>query len=350
MSSPHIEFEQKGQLGLVTLARPEALNALTPDMVDALDAQLAEWAVAPQIAAVAIRGAGPRAFCAGGDIRMLYERGPEGVAENAAFYLREYRLNHRIKSFPKPYIALMHGATMGGGAGVSINGRYRVGAESLLFAMPEVAIGFAPDVGGSYFLSRMPHNLGLWAGVAGARLGVADAIYGHLVDYFIRAERFDAVIDALAGADYADAPDEAVCEILALNASAPDAPALKDHAEEIDAAFSAPSIDAALDALAGGSEWGKAQANEIAKHCPRSVKIAFGLIRAGVGASFEACLANEYRMAKAMVAHPDFFEGVRAKIIEKGREPAWSHASVADVPDSAVAAVLTPGADEWTPA
>ena len=348
MSSDHVLFEQKGRLGVATLNRPEALNALTPDMIAALDSRLAAWAVDPHVAAVAIRGAGDRAFCAGGDVRILYEKGVAGLEQNKAFYAAEYRLNNRIKTYPKPYIALMHGATMGGGAGISVNGRYRVGSESLRFAMPETAIGFVPDVGGTYFLARMPFNLGLWAGVSGAPLGVADAINGHLVDYFVRAERFDALIDALAAADYADSADETVCEILALNASAPDAAALKDHVDEIDAAFSAPTIEAALAAFEGGSEWARAQAAHIRGCCPRSVKFAFALIRAGASGDFEMCLANEYRAAKAMVAHPDFFEGVRAKLIEKDNAPRWSPATLADVSDAEAQALLTPAPDDWT--
>lgn len=351
MTSDHVQFEVKGRLGLITLNRPEALNALTFEMVDALDSGLAAWAMDPAVEAVAIRGEGDRAFCAGGDVRAIYANGPDGAAENLAFYGREYRMNNRIKTYPKPYISFMHGATMGGGVGVSAHGRYRIGAENLKFAMPETAIGFAPDVGGTYILARMPHNLGLWAGVSAAQMGIADAINGHLVDYFIRYERFDAVIDALAGADFSDSADEAICEILALNASAPDAPALKEHLEEIDAAFSAATIEGALAALKGGSAWAQGQAAAIEEQSPRSVKIAFGLIKAAAGLSFEACLANEYRMARAMMAHPDFYEGVRAKLIDKDRAPNWAEANVAMVPDALVSDLLTPKAGtEWSPA
>ncbi len=351
MASDHIHFETRGRLGLVTLNRPDALNALTFEMVVALDDQLAAWATDPAVVAVAIRGAGDRAFCAGGDVRQIYANGPDGLAASSDFYRREYRMNNRIKSYPKPYIAFMHGATMGGGVGVSAHGRYRIGAESLKFAMPETAIGFGPDIGGTFILARMPHNLGLWAGVSAAQIGIGDAIYGHLIDYFIRYERFGAVIDALANADFGDEPDEAICEILALNASAPDAPTLKEHIEEIDAAFSAETIEEALARLKGGSPWAQEQAAIIEAHSPRSVKIAFGLIRAAAGAGFEACLANEYRMAQATIVHPDFFEGVRSKLIDKDRAPRWANASVADVPDSVVADILTPKAEgEWTPA
>lgn len=350
MASEHVQFEVKGQLGLITLNRPDALNALTYEMVQALDDQLTLWATDPAVAAVAIRGAGDRAFCAGGDIRQIFGFGPDGVAQSVAFYRREYQMNHRIKTYPKPYIALMHGATMGGGVGVSAHGRYRVAAADLKFAMPETAIGFAPDVGGTFLLARMPHNLGLWAGVSGAHLDIADAMYGHVIDYFVPRERFDAVIDALASVDLAADTDETICEALALNSLTTDAPSLKAHTEEIDAAFSAATIEEAVAALKAGSPWAAAQAAAIELQAPRAVKVAFGLIRAGQSADFEACMANEFRMARAMVALPDFYEGVRAKIIDKDRTPNWMDASIAAAPDAFVADILTPGADEWTPA
>ncbi|MCI4663637.1 MAG: enoyl-CoA hydratase/isomerase family protein [Neomegalonema sp.] len=351
MATDQVLFEQKGRLGLITLNRPQALNALTPEMVAAMDDQLSAWETDANIAVVAIRGAGERAMCAGGDIRLIYDNGIEGLADSAAFYHLEYRLNRRIKVFPKPYVAFMTGATMGGGCGVSVNGRYRVGSETLKLAMPETAIGFAPDVGGSFFLSRMPRNIGLWAGVTASQLRVADAVLGHLVDYFIRAERFESVIEALAAADYSDEPDEAVCEILAMNASAPDAPALKEYVDEIDAAFDATTLEGAVAALEGGSDWAKQQAAVIKSHSPRAVKVAFALIKAGAQSTFEECLAREYRMSLAMVSHQDFHEGVRSKIVDKDNAPKWANASIADVSDAEVEAVFAPiGDKEWTPA
>src|SRR4051812_29700419 len=194
-----ILFERRGKLGLVTLNRPRALNTLTLDMVRALDAQLRVWASDAAIATVAIRGEGTRAFCAGGDIRALYDLGVAGRYDEALqFWREEYPLNMRIREYPKPYVALIRGIVMGGGAGVSVHASERVALGAITFAMPEVGIGFFPDVGATYFLSRLPPGVGLWLALTGKQLGVAGAMALGLVNHHVPPDRIDTLLAALA--------------------------------------------------------------------------------------------------------------------------------------------------------
>ena len=166
-----------GDLGVITLNRPTALNALTKPMCTAINKQLCAWAVDSAIKAVVIRGMGERAFCAGGDVRAIYDNGIAKISDSQDFFDNEYRMNHSLFHFPKPYIALLHGIVMGGGLGVSVHGSHRVAAENVVMAMPETGIGFYPDIGGSYFLSRCPGKTGLYLGLTGARVTARDALF-----------------------------------------------------------------------------------------------------------------------------------------------------------------------------
>lgn len=360
-SSPEILFEQRGPLGLITLNRPDQLNALTHDMVKRMDAQLSDWAAEAGIVLVAITGAGDRAFCAGGDIRAIYEASRTDPAANAAFYRDEYRLNRRIKRYAKPYIAFIDGVVMGGGVGVSIHGRYRVGGEKILFAMPETGIGLFPDVGGSFFLPRLPNHVGMHLGLTGARLDAAGCINAHLLDYVAPSGRIPTMIDQLAAAEYDDAPDEIICEILALNSLATKGAALKEHAETIAACYGgdsdpepgsgtpplASSVEEILTRLDAAGPWAEQQAAIIRQKSPTSLKMTFRQLRAGAGLDFEDCLRLEYRLARACLAGSDFFEGVRAVVIDKDNAPKWAPASLAEVSEASLDAAFAPlGADE----
>ena len=330
-----ILFERRGAVGLATLNRPSHFNALTGDMARALDAQLQTWAQDDAVSVVAVRGAGERAFCAGGDIRDLYERiksgDPAQIAEAHRFFADEYRLNAAIKAFAKPYIAFMDGIVMGGGVGVSIHGRYRVGGDRTLFAMPECGIGFFPDVGASFFLPRMPRRFGLYAGLSGARFEIGDCIFAHVVDYYVRSEQTETVLAELAAADYSDNADETVCEVLAVNSSAPPPGALKAHAGEIEEIFALDTLGESLDALEIGSDWARAQAAGLRGKSPFALALTHRMLAEGAGRSFNDCLELEYRLACAVSVRPDFVEGVRAAVIDKDHAPKWSPATLEEV-------------------
>src|ERR1700736_5342270 len=206
MNADDILFERRGAAGLVTLNRPQALNAVTHGMVTALAARLADWASDPAVTRVVIRAAGERAFSAGGDIRALYELGRAGrQADMLPFWRDEYRLNHLIKHYPKPYVALIGGIVMGGGVGISLHGSHRVAGEKFQFAMPEVGIGFFPDVGATWFLPRLPGEIGTYCALTGERLNAADGIATGIATNRVDSARFGDLADALCSAVPVDA-------------------------------------------------------------------------------------------------------------------------------------------------
>ncbi|MBK0397748.1 enoyl-CoA hydratase/isomerase family protein [Limibaculum sp. M0105] len=352
MSDADILFERYGSLGLVTLNRPGALNALTHAMALALEGQLDAWRADASIAAVAIRGAGDKAFCAGGDIRALYEAGRPGGDRGAAnfqFYADEYRVNTKIKTYPKPYVALMDGIVMGGGVGVSIHGSRRIAGDRTLFAMPETGIGLFPDVGGTFFLPRMPGQTGMFAGLTGARFKTADAVAAGVCDTYVESARHAALIEALAAIEPGSGAPAALDEaIAALATLAPGETPVADARPMIDRFFAGDSVEQILDALdADGGDWAAGQAALIRSKSPTCTRIAFRQIREGAKLGFEDCMRLEYRLARFCMMQPDFYEGVRAVIIDKDNAPKWSPATLAEADDAHVAPGFAPlGRDE----
>ncbi len=318
-----ILFERRGRLGLVTLNRPKAMNALTHDMALRLERQLDLWRDDDAVGLVAIQGAGEKAFCAGGDIRALYDQGREDGRRNWPFYADEYRLNTKIKRYPKPYVALMDGVVMGGGVGVSIHGSLRVATERTLFAMPETGIGLFPDVGGTYFLPRLRGQVGMWLGLTGSRLKGAQTIAAGVCDAIVDSDRLPEV---LAGLEEGILP--------------PTGQEVADLAEreEIDWCFSFGSVELILKALQErGSEWALKQRETILGKSPTCTRIAYRQIREGAKLEFEGCMRLEYRLARFCMTQPDFYEGVRAVIIDKDGAPKWSPADLGAANDAHVA-------------
>jgi enoyl-CoA hydratase len=339
MSAPDdpILFERRGALGLVTLNRPRQLNALTHAMAAALGAQLLRWRDDDAVKAVAIRGAGERAFCAGGDIRLIWEAGLARGLESAGFYADEYRVNHLIRFYPKPYVAFMDGIVMGGGVGVSIHGSHRLAGDRTLFAMPETGIGLFPDVGGTWFLPRMPGETGMWLGLTGARLGPADAVAAGACDLYAPSDRHSQALAALADGV---APEDA---LVAVAAPPPEGGTLDGLRESIDRCFGGDSVAAVLEALAAeGTDWATAQRAEILKKSPTSTLVTFLQIRAGRGLDFAGCMALEYRLARFCMTRPDFYEGVRAAVIDKDGAPCWSPRRLEDVDPAEIDAAFAP--------
>ncbi len=316
-------FERRGQMGHVTLNRPRALNALTHDMSLKLDAQLRAWAADRNIACVCITGAGDRAFCAGGDVRALYESGPGGKLTRD-FYWDEYRLNRRIHRFPKPYVALIDGIAMGGGVGVSVPGRFRVVTEKALFAMPETGIGLFPDVGGTYFLARCPGQIGLYLGLTGARLKSADLMYAALATHHVASERLPELIAALEGESM-----EATLDRFRENAGR--AP-LATHREVIDRCFAGDRVEDIIDALAReGGEWADATRATLLQKSPTSLRVTLRQLRLGRTLDFEECMRLEFRLVQRFMSAHDFFEGVRAVVIDKDNRPGWEPARLDEI-------------------
>jgi enoyl-CoA hydratase len=328
MSDNAILFERRGALALMTLNRPKALNALTHAMCVTMRTKLDEWAKDASVGAVAIRGEGDRAFCAGGDIRALYDSGRTGTAYAFEFYRDEYRLNATIKHFPKPYIALLRGIVMGGGVGVSVHGSHRVADESAVFAMPETGIGLFPDVGGSYFLPRCPGEIGMYLALTGARLKTADMIDAGVATHHVPAVKIPELLERLAAAE---PPDSAISALAVMPAAA----ALAEHRPEIDRHFSEVSVEAVLASLDGvDKEWSRATAATIRTKSPTSLKLAYRQLRAGRTLGFDDCLRMEMRMVARVIAGHEFYEGVRATIIEKDNAPRWQPSILAEVRDA----------------
>lgn len=320
-----ILFERLGAVGLITLNRPKALNALTHAMCVGMKAQLAEWAASDDIGCVVIQGEGERAFCAGGDVRSLYDSGKAGTSYAFEFYRDEYLLNAAIKHYRKPYIALISGIVMGGGVGVSVHGSHRVADESMLFAMPETGIGLFPDVGGSFFLPRLPGELGMYLGLTGVRLKTNDALFAGIATHVVPKAQRDTLLSRLSDGETPDEVLEALCE---KDQSAP----LAELSGKIDTIFSAHSVAAILDRLErDATDWALDVASTIRSKSPTSTKLAFRQIRNGKFLDFDGCMRMEFRMVHRVIAGHDFYEGVRATIIDKDGAPKWRPDTLAEV-------------------
>lgn len=334
----------EGRAGRITLNRPEALNALTYDMLRAIDAALDGWAKDPAVALVLIDAAGERAFAAGGDIRDLYATGRAGdFAFGKAFWAFEYRLNAKIARYPKPYVAVMHGFVMGGGVGVSALGSHRVVTEGTEVAMPECGIGLVPDVGGSWLLANAPGRAGEYLGMTGARMGPADAIHAGFADVFVPKDRLEAMKAKLV-----ETGDPAAIQPFA---AAPPPGELDYFRLPIDDAFEAASpveLEAKLEeGERAGLPWATATLKALRRGCPLSVACAMEMIRAARHMTLEEALAQEYRFTARCMEQGEFLEGIRAAVIDKDRKPQWAKPRLSDVTARDVAAMLAPlGPDE----
>ncbi|WP_404326606.1 enoyl-CoA hydratase/isomerase family protein [Aerophototrophica crusticola] len=334
-----VTCEVKGAIGLITLNRPKALNALTLGMIEVMAPVLKDWAADDSVQAVVIRGAGDRAFCAGGDVRAVWDagkamqRGEGDGALTATFFAEEYRLNRRIKRFPKPYLAILDGITMGGGVGLSVHGSHRVTTEKTLFAMPETGIGLFPDVGGTYFLPRLPGQLGTYLALTGARVQAADLHYMGIGTGHIPSDKVDALVDLLAGSDLSGGdPHKRVDDLVATFEASVGEPTLPGHREAIDRCFAAGTVEDILAALVQeGSEWADATAKTILSMSPTSLKLALAQMRRGVELDFDDAMRLEFRMMQGCMRGQDFYEGIRAVLVDKDRNPKWSPASLEEV-------------------
>ncbi|PCI51272.1 MAG: enoyl-CoA hydratase [Alphaproteobacteria bacterium] len=331
-------FEHRGCLGIITLNRPRALNSLSTAMCLLMDEALIKWAEDDAVKAVIIQGAGEKAFCAGGDVKTLAENSPHDHHKATEFFATEYVMNSRIYHFPKPYIALLDGITMGGGVGVSVHGSHRIITERCLFAMPESAIGLIPDVGGSYFMPRLPGKLGLYLGLTGARLRGADILYAGIGTSYMTSDRVEAFVSALAEADIEDASD--VDRVIAEFTVDPGAAPLDEFRDLIDAAFGEETIEDILDHLeAIDHDWAGKTLVKLKKMSPVSMKVIIEQITRGVALDFNEAMKMEYRIVSHIVSYQsDFYEGVRAVLIDKDQNPAWNPATVEDVTGDMVAA------------
>ena len=341
-------FERRGPLGHITLNRPTALNALTLEMSLAIERQLTEWAADDDIKAVVVVGApredGKVPFCAGGDIQAIYKGRDDPERSFAkSFFWHEYRLDRQIQHYPKPYIALIDGVVMGGGVGVSVNGSHRVMTEAATFAMPETGIGLFPDVGGTYFLPRCPGRIGMFLALTGTRLKWADACHVGVATHAVARERLAALEDALIVANWSGDAQATATQAIEGFAGELGEPALASLRARIDPLFAQSSVEWIVRALeAEADDWAAGLLETLRSKSPTSLKVTFRQIVIGARLDYDDCMRLEYRLARRFAAGHDFYEGIRAVVIDKDNAPRWDPARLEEVSESAVQAYFMP--------
>ncbi|KAL0105453.1 hypothetical protein PUN28_016843 [Cardiocondyla obscurior] len=326
-----VVIKDVGNNGVIILNRPKALNAINLSMVKKIYSTLKQWETSKKL--VIIEGAGEKAFCAGGDVKslVLALNEPKGELQGEQFFRTEYTMNYLIGTYSKPYIAIISGITMGGGVGLSIHGKYRIATEKTLFAMPETAIGLFPDVGATYFLSRLKGKLGIYLGLTGHRLKGIDVLLAGIATHFVPSEKLaDLKRDLLT-------LRETDIETI-LNNYQPKLNhefSLAPHMSQIENCFSAPSVEEIIERLQKDkSDWAQKNVEILLKMSPSSLKITKKAIDEGKEKSLAECLKIEYRLAcTALTRDGDFYEGVRALLVDKDQKPVWKPTSLTDVTD-----------------
>jgi len=320
-----IQEEVINGVAILTLNRPHHLNAINMTMFYQMWILLKKWAIDPNITSVVVRGSGGKSFCAGGDVLdVVKNRGNDDFMHEV--YRCEYVVDQLIYNYPKPFIPLMSGIVMGGGAGISVHahGR-RIVTESTLFAMPETALGLFPDIGASHFLSRMPGPIGYYISLTGSRLTAADALYTGIADYFLESEELENFINAICDGED---PDSAIKRF----ESNPGPSSLAHHFDIINAHFNADNLAEILNNLESDTtSWAREILKKIRSMCPFSQVVTFENIKRSKGQELEHCLVTDFRIAIHLMKRNDYFEGARAILIDKDRVPIWSPKIIEDV-------------------
>lgn len=312
-----VEAEIAGGVGHIVLNRPEALNSLNGAMIEGIRDALEAWRDDDAVSSVLVTSSSPRAFCAGGDIKAIRQAVVDGDDEaGREYFAAEYDLDEVIAGYPKPYIAVIEAAAFGGGLGISIHGSIRIVTENAVLAMPETAIGFVPDVGSSYFLSRLPGRVGRYLALTGTRITGSDALALGLATHFCPSESVSALkADILAGVD--------VHEVLDRYTAAPPTAELSFDAEAVAAVFEKESLVDIIDALVCDTSWSRTTKTQLATLSPTSLMATDALIARGADSTLRECLDRELRVATWIITEPDFAEGVRAVLVDKDRAPQW---------------------------
>ncbi len=328
-------FDRIGSAAVVRLNRPKVLNSLNLSMTLAIRAALADFAEDPSVSCVIVKGEGERGLCAGGDIRAIYALGQAKDPEVTRFWREEFPVNYTISRYPKPYVALMDGIVMGGGVGIASHGGHRVVTERTKLAMPETGIGYAPDVGATWLLPKAPGEAGTWMGLTGETVDAADAIFAGLADRHVPSVRLGELVKALGLID-ADASDDDVRGVIDRFATPPGESRLAAHADLIDRAFAFDTLEeivAALEKEEG--DFARETLAVIARRSPTSLKLTLRLLRLGRrSSSLVECLEREFTVASEILRQHDFYEGVRAALVDKDRNPRWRPATLSAVEDA----------------
>lgn len=330
---------ERDRAGLIRLNRPKALNALTLGMIRGLEAFTHACAKNPHIYGIVMEAEG-KGFCAGGDIRTVSEWGRNSPGEADQFYIEEYQHNWTLQCFRKPHVALIDGITMGGGVGICLYGTHRVAGENIRFAMPETGIGFFPDIGGSWFLPRMPGKLGLYLGLTGRVCDRSDCYYLGVATHCVPAGKFESIKAAMIEAEPIDAVLDGLHEPRGDSV-------LQRLRGPVDRIFSARSLEDILKGLereqGEWKDWAQETLSILATRSPLSLKVTFEALKRGSGfKTLKEALAVEYRLATRMIRRHDFLEGVRAVVIDKDQSPKWKPPSLAEVSDALLESLFAP--------
>mgnify|MGYP002737686025 CR=1 FL=1 len=342
MPQPEILTATQGRLGVITLNRPKAVNALSYNMIGLLDDALTRFEQDDAVHAVLIRGAGDRGFCSGGDVVTLHQYAVNNDLESAApFFRDEYQLDHRISVYPKPYIAVMNGLVLGGGVGISAPASHRVVTDSTRFGMPEVGIGFSPDVGGAYYLANAPAGIGNYLGLTGAHISGADAVYAGLADVRVPDDRIEALIQRFETIEDRHQIDEILTEF--------DTPVPSELAREaawIEDVFCADTVEAILtgvqDVANRGNDLAQKALKAMQRHSPVGMKVTLEAIKRARNLTLAETLTQDLRTTMNAVAGTELAEGIRAQLIDKDRNPQWTPARLEDVTQEDVEAFFAP--------
>jgi enoyl-CoA hydratase/carnithine racemase len=341
--------DTRNHVAFITLNRPAALNALSFGMLGQLHALLMRCAADADIHAVLLRGAGEKAFCAGGDIRALYESCRQSGSLHREFFAAEYPLDHFLHRFPKPYVALLDGITMGGGMGLAQGSRHRIVGERTRMAMPEVGIGLFPDVGGSYFLSRLPGALGTYLALTGVPIRAADSLYAQLADAYLTPASVTAFQDALATLEWTHDHEADLSHLVTTHATPPPPAPLRALRSAIDVHFSQPTVAAIFASLGREThgehaEWAEQTVKLMRGRSPTMLAVALEQLERGKSLGLADCFRMELGMVEQCFEQGDFLEGVRALLIDKDNAPRWKPATLDEVTDAAVQAFFK---DRW---
>jgi enoyl-CoA hydratase len=337
----YIHFEERvitsGKLGLITLDRCSALNALTVEMITALKQQLENWGKQEEVIAIVMLSHCERAFSAGGDLRALYE-GRNHLSEQLNLFRSEYQLNYLIATYPKPIVVLLNGIVMGGGAGISIHASHRVACETLSFAMPETGIGLFPDVGSSYFLNKMPGALGNYLALSGARINVADAVYAGIVDYNLSSNHYSDVLQALTELPLTHGSvHDNIAQILSGFAIQPDQSIYQEKKDFIESVFDTDQVSNIINYLRQDDrEWSKAVAIHLQQKSPTSLMVTLKAMRQAKGQNLAFCLKQDFILMQTFLQNNDAYEGIRAVIIDKDMRPAWQPSTLDNLSDDQI--------------
>lgn len=326
--APEIFFNdaegEGGTVGHIILNRPKALNALTFTMCRGILEHLNRWKGDKKIKAVTIKGSGDRAFCAGGDVRALYENRDKPIDALTPFFKQEYAMNAVLHHFPKPYVAFLHGVTMGGGVGVSLHGSHRIAAHNLVFAMPETGIGFFPDVGTAYFLSRCKDHLGFYLGLTGSAIDASDAYQLGIVQHIVKASDFDAIENALQTTAFDPDAHKAVTQLIQpFHTPLPESDLWRNR-QDINHCFSNHTVEDIIQACEKSSNPFCNQASQVLKtRSPHSLRITLDYLTRARSMRFDQVIAHDYTLVQNFLSGNDFFEGVRAALVDRDQNPQW---------------------------